>query len=230
MSGFSIGARLLSVAKFVRQGASFADIGTDHAYLPVFLIKTGVIDSAIASDINEGPLENARRTAAEHGVGDRITFILTDGARELEKFKPTDLSVCGMGGELIARIIEDAPYLKARGVRLILQPMTRQEQLREYLFENGFSIVAESYSTELGKSYLVLAVEYSGAVPEDDIRRVRYGVGDTDNPSAWRAYLTAKLKSKRAAYLGITSGGGDGSELLADIEYLDELLSKACEK
>lgn len=225
MSEISIGGRLLSVAKFVRQGAMFADIGTDHAYLPVFLLLNGTVRHAICSDVNRGPLENARRTAIEYGVADKITFALADGAAGIEKYAPTDVAICGMGGELIVRIIDEAPYLKTRGVRLLLQAMTRQEILREYLNSNGFSVVGEDYSTESGKSYLVLAVEYTAAIPDSDIRRVRYGIA-SEAAEAQKKYLGAKLNSKRAAYRGLISGGISDDELLYDIEYIEELLKR----
>ena len=226
MSEFSIGERLSSVAKFVRRGATFADIGTDHAYLPVFLLKSGVIARAVCSDINEGPLENAKRTAEEYGVCRNIEFLLSDGASALEPYEPTDVAICGMGGELIARIIEDAPFLKTSGVRLLLQPMTRQEFLREYLNENGFSTVAEDYATEAGKSYLVIAAEYSGALPCEDICRVRYGGVCRVAAAEQIKYLRTKLKSKTKAMEGILHSGKADAELSRDIEYLTCLLSE----
>ena len=176
MSGITIGGRLSSVAKYVRQGAVFADIGTDHAYLPVFLLLNRTIEAAICSDINEGPLANARQTAAAHGVCEKIDFVLADGAADLSERGITDMAICGMGGELIADIIERAPFIKADRVRLILQPMTRQEYLRVYLYKNGFSLIAEDYAVETGKPYTVLVAEYSGADRDDKITpEIKYG-------------------------------------------------------
>ena len=114
-----IGKRLLSAAEFVRQGAYFADIGTDHAYLPLFLLEGGKIERAVCSDINAGPLETAKRNAEEYGLSDRIIFRLTSGAEGLSDMGITDYAICGMGGELIAEIIESAPHLKDGAVRLI---------------------------------------------------------------------------------------------------------------
>lgn len=226
MSEISVGERLSAVAKFVRRGATFADIGTDHAYLPVFLLKTGVIERAVCSDINKGPLENAKRTAEEMGVADRVELLLADGASELLPYSPTDVAICGMGGELIARIIEEAPFLKNPSVRLLLQPMTRQEALREYLNENGFSLVGEDYVTEAGKSYLVIAAEYSGAMPDENIPRVRYGGVCGGAVSAQLEYVGAKLKSKEKALSGILRSGAYDAELCRDVEYLRRLLSE----
>lgn len=226
MSEISIGGRLLSVAKFVRQGATFADIGTDHAYLPVFLLLSGTVRHAVCSDINEGPLENAKKTALEYGVVDRVTLTLADGACGIEKYAPTDVAICGMGGELIARIIDDAPYLRTRGVRLILQAMSRQEVLREYLNSNGFSVVGEDYAIEAGKSYSVIAAEYTEATPDTNLCRVRYGTACHESAEAQKKYLCTKLKSKRTAYSGILSTGASDAGLCSDIEYIERLIKE----
>ena len=155
MRSVTLDGRLNSVGKFVRQGAEFADIGTDHAYLPIYLLKCGRISSAVASDINEGPLASARANAEEMGVSEKIRFVLTDGARGLEDMGITDVAIAGMGGELIADIIENSPFLRDEKIRLILQPMSKQGHLRRYLSERGFDIVAEDYSSSAGKFYVL---------------------------------------------------------------------------
>ena len=227
MSDITLDGRLSSVAKFVRWGARFADIGTDHAYLPVFLLCRGVIERAVCSDINSGPLDNARATARAAGVFDKIDFVLADGASALSGFGITDMAICGMGGELIARIIEDAPYIKENRVRLILQPMTRQEQLRTYLYQNGFSLTDCDYVTEGGKHYTVIVWEYTKEPQHGEITpRVRYGGVCHTSPIAQREYLTSKLNSKLRAHEGIKKGGSFDVELSSDIEYIKKLLGE----
>ncbi len=222
-----VDGRLLSVAKFVRRGARFADVGTDHAYLPIFLLTEGIIDRAVCSDINAGPLDNARATAAERGVCDKIDFYLADGAAALSELGITDMAVCGMGGELISEIIEKAPFIKERRVRLILQPMTRQEHLREYLYKSGFSIVGEDYAAAGGKSYSIIAAEYSGIIPTDEpSAAVRYGGICEKSQAAQREYLRAKLRSKLKAQAGIAKSGRRDAELSLDIEYIERRLSE----
>ena len=99
-------ARLRAAAGFVRQGARLADIGTDHAYLPVSLLRGGRIPFAVASDISAGPLAHARETAAFAGIGeDRLALVLTPGLRGIEAYRPTDITICGMGGEMIVGIL-----------------------------------------------------------------------------------------------------------------------------
>ena len=96
--------RLRSVAELVPHGAHFADVGTDHAYLPVWLILHGVIDKAIASDLRPGPLERARETAEKYSVADRIDFRLCDGLTGLRSEEANAIAIAGMGGETIANI------------------------------------------------------------------------------------------------------------------------------
>ena len=156
--------RLLTAAKMVRDGAVVADIGTDHAYIPVYLIQEGKSDLVIASDINKGPLERARHSAEKYGVSDKIRFALSDGLSgiDLGALAVTDIVICGMGGELIARIIEESEYTRQPGVRLILQPMSSAYELREYLAKAGFNILEERLSRAAGKIYTCILAEHDG--------------------------------------------------------------------
>jgi len=153
--------RLTAAADFVRPGAVFADIGTDHAYLPVFLAEKGVIKRAVAADINRGPIERAAANIAASGYSDIIKTKQTDGLVGLDGEGLTDIAICGMGGELIAKIIERAEFTRNTSVRLILQPMTKAEVLRDFLLDNGFSIIGEALAKE-DKVYQIISAEYTG--------------------------------------------------------------------
>ena len=135
--------RLSAVAALVRQGSRLADIGTDHAYLPVHLVQAGVCPSAIASDIGAGPLDAARRTVTENGLTSEIALRLGDGLATVSAGEVEDIAIAGMGGETIVMILEAAPWVQNEGIRLILQPMTRAEDLRRWLLHNGFSVLEE---------------------------------------------------------------------------------------
>ncbi len=224
----AINARLLCAAEFTRQNATFADIGTDHAYLPLFLLDLGRIEYAYCCDINEGPLASARRNAEERGRLDRTEFILTDGATALAGKGISDYAICGMGGELIADIIARAPHLKDGTVNLILQPMSRQEKLREYLSASGFSILGESYSLDAGKYYVCMLVSYNG-VPRE-ISPLEAIAGFADSKYFGREhrlmYLGAKLSSLERAYKGRAESGVQRPEELGLIEELRAYINR----
>ena len=151
----------MSAVGFVRGGV-FADIGTDHGYLPIYLYKNGKIKKAVAADINAQPLESAKRNIAKQKAADGIVTVLSDGLEKLEPFAPDDVAIFGMGGELVCRIIGNAPWVKKSGIRLILQPMTKQDEVRAFLLSSGFEIVDEALSEDDGKIYQTMCAEYSG--------------------------------------------------------------------
>ena len=190
----TLDSRLLSAARFVRQGAVFADIGTDHAHLPIFLLKQKKISRAVLSDINRGPLDSARDNVIEAGLLPLVDLRLTDGARELSGLGITDVSICGMGGELIARIIKDARWLFDADIRLILQPMTRVAHLRRALAALGFKIEDESHSEADGKNYVTICAHFDGCVREIDDIEAEIGEEyiDNDNKSAQILYFERK--------------------------------------
>ena len=133
MRVYELSPRLQSVADLVPEGARFADVGTDHAYLPVWLVLQGKIDRAVVSDLREGPLNRARQTAAHYEVEEKLSFRLCDGLAGISPDEADTISIAGMGGETIAEILTAAPWAGQEGRRLILQPMTAQEQLRAWL-------------------------------------------------------------------------------------------------
>lgn len=205
----AINARLRSAAELVGQGAVLADIGTDHAYLPLFLLSEGRITYAFASDVNEGPLASARKNAEDCGLTDKMSFILTDGAAALSGKGITDYTVCGMGGELIADIIDRAPHLSDGTVRLILQPMSRQEKLRAYLYSHGFEILTESYSLDAGKYYVCLEARYVGKCREISDTEAYMGVKGSKivNKNCQKGYLEAKIASLARSVEGKAEAG-----------------------
>ena len=208
MINSSLDKRLLSCADYVRAGAVFADIGTDHGYLPIFLLKSGRIKSACLSDVNEGPLSSAARNVAESGLSDRCEFVLTDGAAALFGKGITDYAICGMGGVLISEIIDAAEHLKDKNVRLILQPMTRQAHLRKYLSENGFDILDERYSSADGKYYVTLLVEFSGECRELDA--IEAELGKKREHTVDRVEYLGYLKTKESSFSKTVRGREQG--------------------
>lgn len=167
-------ARLQQIAALVRHGSRLADIGTDHALLPTYLIQNRVCTHAVASDIRKGPVAAATRTVTEASLSDHIDVRLGDGLQTVSPDEVDDIVIAGMGGETIAMILDGAPWVKNSGYRLLLQPMTRAEKLRRYLWENGFDIVSESVVRDGRHWYTVLHVLYTSTVfsPEEALCHV----------------------------------------------------------
>lgn len=227
MKSIKLDGRLSSVAELVRQGAVFADIGTDHGYLPLYLLENEIISHAYLSDINEGPLLSARANAEKIGLQKRCEFLLSDGLMALPHGRVSDIAICGMGGELIVKIIDEAREIsRANGVRLILQPMSRPEILREYLYREGFDIITERYSGAAGKYYLTLLVEFTGRVKEYDRNALYFGEEKHLLPlnNSTRGYLDTKKRALMREAHGRELGGLGDSRLPSLIDYINKIL------
>ena len=150
--------RLQAVADLVPRGARLADIGTDHAYLPVRLLLDGAITHAIAADLRSGPLARARETAKRYGAESGISFRLCDGLSAIGRDEADTVSIAGMGGETIAAILSAAPWTK-EGTTLLLQPMTSFPDLRYWLQTNGYRIDREVIAREGKRLYSIMEVK-----------------------------------------------------------------------
>ena len=149
--------RLYACAGLVRPGSHAADIGTDHGYLPVWLLQSGVIQSAIAADIHAGPLANARQSAAAYDLEERFRFVQADGLQFSGAQAADVITIAGMGGETICTILAAAPWLR-EGRRLILQPQSKAAELADWLWRSGFTIEDAALCRDAGKRYLALRV------------------------------------------------------------------------
>jgi len=143
-----------------------ADIGCDHAYLSLYLVLSGKCSRAIASDLREGPLNSARENIVKYHCENLITTALTDGLLGIEEYRPTDILICGMGGDTIIQILSEVNFIKQKGMRLILQPQTAFAELALYLCDNGFKVHKERYAHEHNKAYRIIAAEYTGETYE----------------------------------------------------------------
>ena len=224
-------ARLRLAASFVRPGCIPCDVGTDHGYLPIWLILSGICPRAVVSDVNASPLDNARENAARFGCTARLSFYLADGldSIDLEKEQVQDILICGMGGELIARILENSDYTRRTGVKCILQPMSSVVDLRQYLARRGYRIEDEKLAGAAGKIYTCLHVSYDGVardpspvellLGEAHIRRGRAG-------NQWFSdYLLREIRSVRKRRNGLAAGGHDTAfedDLLAEMHKIAE--------
>lgn len=157
-----ISRRLLCCAAMVPRGARVADVGADHGYLGVWLLRQNAAARVCACDLRPGPLDSARRSAAIYGCEDRMDFFLSDGLRNVPK-DGIDAVVCaGMGGDLIVKILSEAPWLRDPRYTLVLQPQIDIDKLRLWLAENGFAEDRADLAEDAGFLYCALRARYTG--------------------------------------------------------------------
>lgn len=205
----SLGNRLELVSALIHTYGPFqclADIGSDHAFVAIRAMQNGDAALSVASDINEGPLARGKETAARCGVMPR--FVLSDGFDALGEYHFDCACICGMGGELIADILHR--YGNHPDCRLLLQPMTAQDDLRAFLWENGYEITAEHYVCERSKPYAVLCAVYTGkntsyTYPDLFLGKFR---PDTADFQAYKAKVHAQAQKRRC---GLLAKGEDTS-------------------
>ncbi len=148
------------VADLVRDGVAVADIGTDHAYLPAYLVATGKCTRAVASDLREGPLLNAMRNVTACGLGDKIRMCISDGLDNLSSSDADDFVFAGMGGTLIVELLSRTDWLCDSDKHYIFQPMTHAELVRAYLLQNGFRILEENACFDECRPYVAFSACY----------------------------------------------------------------------
>ena len=154
--------RLLKIASLVDEGKKIADIGTDHGYIPIYLLKNKKIDFAILADVNKGPLENARKEVKRNKLDEKVDLRLGSGIEVLKDNEVDEIIIAGMGGILISELLEAKKSVAQSAKKLILQPMQAQAELRKYLFNNGFEIIDEVLVKEDFRIYEIIVAKYSG--------------------------------------------------------------------
>ena len=160
--------RLKKCSEFATKNGIVADIGTDHGYLAIYLIQNEISQHVYACDVNEKPLSAAIKNISNNNLEDKITTILSDGLENVPSENITDVIIAGMGGELISRILSNQKWLE-NNINLILQPMTKAEYLREWLYKNGYYIKSENAIEEDNFNYTVINAVYSGEIKEIDL-------------------------------------------------------------
>ncbi|OYU06893.1 MAG: tRNA (adenine-N(1))-methyltransferase [Pseudomonas sp. PGPPP1] len=165
MNEHTLSMRLERVAANVPAGARLADIGSDHAYLPVALMRRGAITAAVAGEVATTPFHAAQRTVRDNGLEQQVTVRLADGLAAVEPHDGiTAISLCGMGGETIRDILESGKVHLSGQERLILQPNGGEQPLRQWLMDNGYSILSEELLQENRFYYEIIVAERTGPV------------------------------------------------------------------
>ena len=213
-------SRLMAIANLVRKDKVFADIGTDHAYLPVYLVENGIIQKAIAADLRVGPLDNAKETVVSYGFTDKIELRLSDGLDNFKENEVQEIAVAGMGGLLISSFIERTKWLKNSDIHLILQPMTHVEDLRKTLFVNGFVIDNEVVAEDGDKLYIIISAFYYGdatAFTDLDLIVGRLPLNKDELSKKYLSKIYNKYHKKLVALKNANKGCTDLEKLVGEL-------------
>lgn len=215
--------RLFTVSTLVPFGARVADIGCDHGHLPIYLTREGISPFCIASDIKEKPLASAKANIER--VGLPIETRLGPGLSTIKENEVDCITIAGMGGEVIASILEAAPWVKNDKYTLVLQPMTSADALRRYLCENGFSTEKEVACADSGKIYSVILARFSGEFSMKDEAFYRTGRLDPADETA-RKYIEKQQKIVEKLIGDLRSSGRDASEYTDTYNKIKEILGE----
>ncbi|NLM11897.1 MAG: SAM-dependent methyltransferase [Clostridiaceae bacterium] len=177
----NITGRLLKITSMLGKCTKPADIGTDHAYIPIYLIQSGRCNSVVATDIKEGPLLKARKNIEKYQLSDRIELRLGDGMKPIRDDECDAFIIAGMGGVVITEILNASIEKAKKAKALILQPAYYEEVLREFLLQNGFCIETEALVRDEGRMYTIIRTYYDGAVRSDDVLYYHIGRALFDN-------------------------------------------------
>lgn len=190
--------RLMKIASYVNYCEAIADIGTDHGYIPIYLVKNNKCNSAIASDINKGPIEKASTNIRFEGLSEKIKCLLGGGLKPLKVGEVNGVIIAGMGGNLIRDIIlEDIEKVKLYDF-LILQPAQNPEVLRKFLYNNNFEILNEDLILDDGKFYELFKVKYNENAKKINVKdEIFYEISSIlleSNNSLVNDYIKSKIK------------------------------------
>ena len=214
--------RLQTIADFVKKGAVVADIGTDHAHIPIYLIKNNIISKAYASDINIGPLEKAGENIKYFGV-QNIELRLSNGLEKLKTDEADTVIIAGMGGELITDILEKGRRFFESKRKFILSPHTKIDEVRKYLLSNGFEITKEDMCIDEGKFYTVMEVKYTENKEMYSEAELLYGKYLIENK---HPVLLRFLKKEETKYISILSNIGLNEERKTELRHRLDIIKE----
>ncbi len=206
------------------QGSVACDIGTDHAWLPIYLVQSGKCERAYACDIAEGPLSFAEKNISDAGLEDRIETILSDGLTEISNGEITDIIIAGMGGEMIRDILAGGGD-KAKKANLVLQPNTRAWELVDWLSGNGFEVVLEKAVRDGRFIYPVINARYSGN-PRILTQAECLTAGLDLSEEISGEYLLAQVKRLRDAANGMKMALNPDSDEVEELERTADEIEK----
>ncbi len=199
MNTIRLSKRLLCAAGAVRENARVADVGCDHGKLCAYLVASGRVPFAVATDISAPSLEKARALFAACGITDRARTVLCDGLSGVEPSEADDVVIAGVGADTAAAIIGACGWLRGAEKRLILVPASHHEKLRVWLYENGFALRSETAVFEDGRCYTVMTAAYTGEVKTIEPAFAALGLLRRDTEDARRYFARERDKARRIA-------------------------------
>ena len=201
--------RMKAVADLAGMGECLADVGTDHGYIPIYLLEEGRFQRGIAMDVHEGPLLRARENIQSHGLSDRISCRLGDGLERLGKGEADTVVIAGMGGSLIIRILTEGEEVLKEVSRLVLQPQSEIAKVRDFLQEQGYQIEKEHMVLDEGKYYQAMRIGHGRMeklLPEE----AKYGSFLLkENDSCLKEYLNREEQKFREILESLQDGGNE---------------------
>lgn len=220
--------RLQLVASFVSPGLKMADVGTDHGYIPIYLVKNGLNPYAYACDVNKGPLQRADEHIRMYGLQNQIETRLGSGLTVLEPGEAESILIAGMGGPLMERLLEERPDVTAQVRELVLSPHSEVDRLRRYLHRNGFRIIKEAMVIDDGKFYTVIKAVHGAEelYTENEYRYGKYLLDRRDEVLA--DYLADSLRKlqnlkDKLSEAGMTEEQDRMKEVAAEIQTVQQL-------
>ena len=225
--------RLLKIASLVDNGKRIADIGTDHGYIPVYLLNQNKIQYAILGDVNKGPLENARKEVTRNKLQDKVDLRLGSGIEVLKENEVDEIIIAGMGGMLINNLLKANEKVAHTTEKLILQPMQAPEELRMFLYQNGYKILDEHLVREEHRLYEIIVCKYEGLEPQE-IDPIYYEIGlklIQNNDPLLNYFIENKIRINQNVLKKLEGKEGQGIEdksaaLNKKIDALNDLLNK----
>ena len=220
----NISKRLKAVASMISDNYKVADIGTDHGYIPIYMVTERNCPYAYAMDVNAGPLKKAEENVARYNVNDRVELRLSDGIDKLNKGEADSIVIAVMGGILINRIIGNGMEIAKAAEELILSPHSDVNLVRRFLADNGFKIVDEQIIYDEGKYYFIIKAVTGEMVIENDTYEW-FGTILLDRKDKVLLDYLNKEQSKRKTILSAISPVNNASryaEVLKELEIIQK--------
>ncbi len=205
MRDMVLSERLRAISDLIDNVSSIVDVGTDHGYIPIYLVKNNIIDFAVASDINKGPVEKAKKNIENYNLGNKIVARLGGGLTTVKPKEVEAAVIAGMGGNLIRDILEDSKKVFKALNYVVVQPVQNPEVLREYVYNSGYTIIDEIIVKDEEKYYEIMKIKYDDNKKEID--PIYYEVSEillNKREPLFKEYLQFKLGKYIRVYENLT--------------------------